>query len=275
MPQTPDPLASSPWAMDLHPAQRHLPGLRLEVAAELGSTNHTLVERVRQAGRDGATDFCPTVLVAERQTQGRGRLGRVWQSAPGASLTFSLALPLVRADWSGLSLAVGLAVAQALDASGQRIGLKWPNDLWLRDGPGQGRKLVGILIEGLALGASRVAVIGIGVNIQPQPDPAYAAVSELDPQATAPQTLARLLPHLAATLAQFEAGGFARLASAYAQRDLLRGLLIHTTDSRCPQARALGVDDDGALRVADPSSGQVLRIVSGEVSVRPLAGSAA
>ena len=65
-------------------------------------------------GRRGA-DVQPCLLVAEQQTRGRGRLGRDWVSSAGASLTFSLALPLAPADWSGLSLAVGLALAEALE----------------------------------------------------------------------------------------------------------------------------------------------------------------
>src|SRR5436305_15350183 len=91
-----------------------------------------------------AADLQPCLLVAEHQTHGHGRNGRVWQAAPGASLTFSLALPLAPKDWSGLSLAVGVALAQALDppqagaaaSDAPRIGVKWPNDLWLPDGPG-------------------------------------------------------------------------------------------------------------------------------------------
>ena len=97
--------------------------------ARTDSTNTQLLERARLArprrvagdvraaayGRR-AGDTQPCLLVAEHQTGGRGRLGRVWQSAPGASLTFSLALPLTASDWSGLSLAVGVALAEALDA---------------------------------------------------------------------------------------------------------------------------------------------------------------
>ena len=85
----------------------------------------------RRSGRRHGL-LAPCLLVAERQTAGRGRHGRPWRSTPGASLTFSLAWPLTRADLSGLSLAVGVALADALDATATpRIGLKWPNDLWL------------------------------------------------------------------------------------------------------------------------------------------------
>ena len=86
--------------------------------------------------------------MAEQQTAGRGRQGKAWWSEAGASLTFSLGLPLAPGDWSGLSLAVGLALADALDplpgaglaspaGPPPRLGLKWPNDLILLDDGGR------------------------------------------------------------------------------------------------------------------------------------------
>src|SRR5919206_1492015 len=169
-----------------------LPGLSVEVVARISSTNTALLERARivQPASDDsdaaqvrrsvestafgrrAADLQPCLLVAEHQTHGRGRQGRTWQAAPGASLTFSLGLPLAPVDWSGLSLAVGVALADALDPPGAagaapRLGMKWPNDLWLLDGHGGGRKLGGILIETVAAAQRRLAVIGIGINVLP------------------------------------------------------------------------------------------------------------
>ncbi len=86
-----------------------MPGLTVEVLPEIDSTNTELMRRAR-AGR-----IDPVLLVGERQTAGRGRLGRGWDSEPGKSLTFSLGLPLAPADWSGLSLAVGVTLAECLD----------------------------------------------------------------------------------------------------------------------------------------------------------------
>ena len=148
-----------------------LPGLSIEVVARLESTNTALLERVRSEAQTGADtqvgrraqDLQPSLLVAEHQTQGRGRMGRSWHASPGASLTFSLALPLSLDDWSGLSLVVGCAIADALEPSPTgtpRLQLKWPNDLWL-----DGRKLGGILIETVPAGALRMAIIGVGLNI--------------------------------------------------------------------------------------------------------------
>jgi BirA family biotin operon repressor/biotin-[acetyl-CoA-carboxylase] ligase len=159
--------------------QRVEPGLTLEVVESLASTNTALLERVAAAraalsasasmstsvsapagaGGGERPTWSSCLLVAQEQTQGRGRQGRAWHALPGSSLTFSLGLSLAPQDWSGLSLAVGVALADALDpardqASGSetaapRILLKWPNDLWLRDeqAAGGGRKLGGVLIE--------------------------------------------------------------------------------------------------------------------------------
>ena len=115
-----------------------LPGISVEVLPEVDSTNTRLLQR--------SADSAPCLLVAEHQNQGRGRMGRQWLSAAGASLTFSLGLPLAPVRWEGLSLAVGLALAQALEpllaAQAPRLMLKWPNDLWLVDGCGNSGKPV-------------------------------------------------------------------------------------------------------------------------------------
>jgi BirA family biotin operon repressor/biotin-[acetyl-CoA-carboxylase] ligase len=288
-----------------------LPGISVEVVAHVDSTNTRLLDRARvHSGQRDApvsrpgdlqgapaaaerstpfgrrtADVQPCLLVAEHQTRGRGRLGRDWVSSPGASLTFSLSLPLQPADWSGLSLAVGLALAEALDplpaGGAPRIVLKWPNDLWLRDaaeGPGRGRKLGGVLIETVSVGQHRMCVVGVGLNVRPQPvdesgalvTPAtlthgYASLSEIDPALDAPATLARVAAPLAKALQRFQAAGFAPLAAAYAARDILLGQPVRTTQPEVPEGVADGVDERGALRVR---CGTLHHLVSGEVSVR-------
>ena len=167
-----------------------LPALTVEVLKEVDSTNSELMRRARS----GQTD--PVLLVAESQTAGRGRLGRQWHAQAGDALTFSLGLMLHPADWSGLSLAVGLSVVESLDPLGTLgLGLKWPNDIWVRQqdtnqqmletlpktASNTWRKLAGILIETAVpstptpntnqpQGANsqtqqRYCVIGVGINI--------------------------------------------------------------------------------------------------------------
>jgi BirA family biotin operon repressor/biotin-[acetyl-CoA-carboxylase] ligase len=232
-----------------------LPGFTVEVLPEIDSSNTELMRRARA----GQTE--PTLLVAERQTAGRGRLGRPWQSAAGDSLTFSLGLPFSPKDWSGLSLAVGLALAESLHPD---IGLKWPNDLWWQD-----RKLGGILIEAATAGARSQVVIGMGINIRPRPAEGLstppAALTELWPDATAGAALLRLMPTLVRTLQDFEQQGFAPLQARFEARDVLRGREVHTSDGQ--SGRALGVGPTGALRLL-LAGGEKL-IDSSEVSVRP------
>lgn len=253
------------------------PGLNVEVLAETDSTSTQLLARAR------AGDAAPCLLVAERQTAGRGRMGRSWYSdtvppAPGegpGSLTFSLGLVLAPADWSGLSLAVGVALAEALHP---RVRLKWPNDLWLMsdEAPAPtavGRKLGGVLIETLPLpGGARYAVVGVGLNLaippaRPGLPEAVAGWRELEPLARAPDLLVRLATPLLSGLMAFERDGFAAFATRFAARDALLGRTVRTTQPGAEEGEALGVDAQGALRVR--TAGGEQRIGSGEVSVRP------
>jgi len=257
-----------------------------ERVAETGSTNDDLLARVRDAAAEGASEFAPCLLVADRQRAGRGRHGRRWHATAGASLTFSIAWPSRRSDLSGLSLAVGCAVADALDVAGQAltIGLKWPNDLWLVEASGvasgeparppqlhalrrEGRKLAGILVETAPFAAGRVAVIGVGINIRAL-DVADAAsgvgcLAEIDSEATPEATLARVAPALFAALRSFDAAGFAPFAERFAARDVLRGRRVAGVGAGGDlEGVAAGVAGDGSLRI-DTASGAIT-VASGE-----------
>jgi BirA family biotin operon repressor/biotin-[acetyl-CoA-carboxylase] ligase len=233
-----------------------LPGFTVEVLPEIDSSNSELMRRARQ----GQTEA--TLLVAESQTAGRGRMGRVWQSQPGDSLTFSLGLPFAPKDWSGLSLAVGLSLAESLHPD---IRLKWPNDLWWQE-----RKLGGILIEAASMGGRSQVVIGMGINIRPRPADGLntppAALTEGWPEATAPAALARLVLPLVQMLQDFEREGFAPLQQRFEARDVLRGREVSTSDGL--QGLCLGVSASGALRLASAQGERDIH--SSEVSVRPL-----
>ena len=237
----------------------HLPGFTVEVLAEVDSTNAELMRRARAGHAE------PVLLVGERQTAGRGRLGRGWRSAPGESLTFSLGLQLAPADWAGLSLAVGVALAESLDA---RIRLKWPNDLWLGD-----RKLGGILIETASFGgdsqARRFAVIGVGLNVRmPQAtglSTPPAALDELLEGEDAAAILSRVtLPLVQAVLA-FETLGFEPFRVRFDARDALRDRAVALSDGTTGTAQ--GTDDGGGLLVHTAAG--MVTVTSAEVSVRP------
>ncbi|KAI3594431.1 Biotin--protein ligase [Cupriavidus sp. U2] len=266
------------WRIDTDTLRQALAGgparsWQVEVVAETGSTNADLT----QASRSAPWADDAHVRVAYRQTAGRGRQGRPWQ---GAGLMFSVAMPLALAParLSGLSLAVGLAVAQALEdcdaACGARVGLKWPNDLQI-----DGRKLAGILIESVPAGPQRLwAVIGIGLNLirdagmEAALGRELAGVSEamasFDPQRDPTRILAAVLNRLAAMRATFLAQGFAPLAPAWSARDAFRNepvRLLHDGQV-LTEGLARGVDSDGHLLLETADGLQ--RIASGEVSLR-------
>lgn len=242
------------------------PGFTVEVLPEIDSTNTELMRRCR-AGR-----LEPVLLVAEHQSAGRGRLGRSWVSSPGASLTFSLGLPMRPPDWAGLSLAVGVSVAERLAALGVTgLALKWPNDLWLG-----AAKLGGILIETASMGAQRYAVLGVGLNVRkpdlPQPQPAAGSVP-LVPAAglqsvlklNAPQVLGQVVPALMQDVRHFEREGWPAFAQRFAALDGLAGRRVLLSDGR--EGLACGLGAGGALRLQTVDG--LIEVVSGEVSVRP------
>ncbi len=258
-----------------------LPGFSVEVLPSIDSTNTELMRRARA----GLCD--PTLLVAEQQTAGRGRLGRVWQSDVGASLMMSLGLPLAPTDWSGLSLAVGVSVAESLqpvlppagDGQPPRIGLKWPNDLWTTGD----RKLGGILVETASFVApqgsgalqagipARYVVVGIGINVLPRSGDGMsmppASLQEVERGLTAPEALRRIVPPLVAMLQSFEGYGFSPMQARFAQRDILQGRAVTLSDGQAGTAH--GVGEDGALLVQTANGMQA--ITSSEISVRPSA----
>jgi BirA family biotin operon repressor/biotin-[acetyl-CoA-carboxylase] ligase len=247
-----------------------LPGFTVEVLPSIDSTNSELMRRARAGLME------PVLLVAEDQTAGRGRVGKSWHSRRGQSLTFSLALPMQPASWSGLSLAVGVSLAQSLHPD---VRLKWPNDLWLHE-----RKLGGILVETANTSdppqGLRMVVIGIGLNVA-RPDAealaalgdapltlpamAPAGLSEILVGVTAGEVLARVAAPLARDLRAFESQGFAAFAQRFAQRDALHGRDVQLSDGT--RGTACGVGEDGTLQLL---TSQGMRMVtSAEVSVRP------
>ena len=237
-----------------------LPGFTVEVLAQIDSTNTELMRRAKAGQLD------PVLLVAERQTAGRGRLGRDWRSdgADGdaqPSLTFSLGLPLAPQNWSGLSLAVGVSVAQSLHPG---LRLKWPNDIWLQD-----RKLGGILIETGSFGEVRYVVIGIGINIAPRDATGLSTLpawlGEVQPAMDAGQALQHIAVPLVRTVQTFEAQGFAPFQGRFNALDVLAGRTVNCSDGTTGEAQ--GVDANGALLVQTAAG--LRKITSAEVSVRP------
>ena len=243
----------------------------LEIAWSLDSTNSELLRR--ETPEQGCA-----VLLAERQTGGRGRRGRSWASPLAAHVYLSLARRFDGglARLGGLSLVAGIAVCEALHALGYvQVRLKWPNDLVIDDGDGL-RKLGGLLVEGggEAAGAAR-AVIGIGLNVRMPTsfadaiDQPWTQLSVLSAQApTRNAVVAVLLSRLLPALAEFDAQGLAPFLPRYAAFDVLAGREIALHEAAgVRDAIALGIAEDGALRVRDGDGGE-RRVHAGDVSVR-------
>jgi BirA family biotin operon repressor/biotin-[acetyl-CoA-carboxylase] ligase len=239
-------------------------GVAVEVVAETGSTNADLLARASQLSG-------PVLLIAEHQTAGRGRAGRSWLSAPGHSLTFSLAWKFEGGlqQLTGLPLAVGVALAETLGRLGQPVQLKWPNDL-LKDGD----KLAGILVEAQPAGAGATwAIVGIGLNLA-MPDELEARIgrsvatvpwlARMDRDALA----AALLDGLAQALDQFAQAGFGAFSARWNLLHGWQGQLVTVIDRGevLQEGLAAGVDDGGRL-LLDTAQGRVA-IVAGDVSLR-------
>ena len=239
----------------------------LEILPECDSTNSRLLES--PPPDDGRI----AVLAADRQTAGRGRRGRAWQSWPGAGLTFSVLWRFAPggAVPAGLSLVVGLAVARTLEELGvEGVQLKWPNDVLIH-----GRKIAGILVE-LTSGRGRTsaAVIGIGINLRLPPEAAVeypTGVTDLAACLTSPPSPSRLLGlllvQLSGLLDLYAAAGFTALRGAWQQRNAFAHLPVRIVgEGEALAGTCIGVDDDGALLLRTPTG--LSRVLSGEVSLR-------
>ena len=223
------------------------PETRVEVRETLSSTN----DACRRALAEGAAEC---LVLAERQTGGRGRRGRTFFSPPGG-LYMSAAFPAA-ADELGLTCRAAVVTAEAIERlTGISCGIKWVNDLYHH-----GRKVCGILCE--AVGGHVIA--GIGVNLVPAPLPPELTetVGFLD--------CGDVREALAAEIARALLGREVTDRSfmdAYRSRSVVLGRTVTCTiGERVFSARALEIDDSGGLVVEGPEGRETLRW--GEVSIK-------
>lgn len=226
----------------------------------------------RGLARAGAADG--TVVIADAQTAGRGRLGRQWFSPPGTNLYLSGVLrpgisPGVAPQ---LSLVAGCAVVAAIEGmTGVRAALKWPNDVLI-----EGRKVAGILTE-MDSEADRVAfvIVGIGVNLNvtmrelrgPVGETATSLATVTRRRIARAAFAGRLLDELERRYRRFLAAGFGALRSEWESYSALTGreVTVAGPDGE-RRGRVLGVDDDGALRLGGGGE-TVARVVAGDVTI--------
>lgn len=245
---------------------RELAPARVEVVPVIGSTNQRWLESVEQLSKG---DLC----LAECQTSGRGRRGRSWVSPFGGQLVMSMYWRLEQgmAAAMGLSLVVGIAVVEALEAAGfAGVALKWPNDLYLN-----GRKLAGILVEmsGTAGGPCHL-VIGMGLNLtlpateQDKITQPWAELAELGDITDRNALVIELAVALQNALIHFEQEGIAGFRERWNRLDYFNGkpVRILMGEQQVPGI-ARGIDEQGAL-LLELENGDIKRYLGGEISLR-------
>jgi BirA family biotin operon repressor/biotin-[acetyl-CoA-carboxylase] ligase len=240
----------------------------IQILDSVDSTNTALMAAALNGAADG------TLICSEHQHSGKGRRGRQWHSVPGGSLTFSL---LWRFDnglqsLAGLSLAVGLAIARAVNRHSRHPArLKWPNDVLV-----DYRKLAGILVEvqGDMHGAA-FAVVGIGLNVRLNEaqrdavDQAVVDLAEMGVTVGRNRMLADCLLELHTVLSLFRQHGFSALREEWLALDAYAGKAVALTlpDARNVQGVASGVDATGAFLLRDSASA-LIPYSGGEISLR-------
>jgi BirA family biotin operon repressor/biotin-[acetyl-CoA-carboxylase] ligase len=244
----------SPWAVERH--------------GRVGSTMDLAKDRARAGAPDG------TVVVAEEMTGGRGSHGRPWV-APKGGLYLSVVLRGLD-DPHLLTLALGNAVADALEVAGVEPTLKWVNDVYVRDadGKGLGRKIAGILVEGESTGERfDFLVAGIGVNVNGKasdlPGLERAATTledQLGCDSCIPDLEALLLDSVARWVARVRDGRDGEILEAFRGRDCLKGRQVRVADGTTVlEGQADGVDDRGHLRLGTKSG--AVAVATGTVQV--------
>jgi BirA family biotin operon repressor/biotin-[acetyl-CoA-carboxylase] ligase len=243
-------------------------GRRVLWLESTASTNDVAARLAESGAEEGTT------VVAEMQTAGRGRHGRVWFSPPGAGLYVSVIVrPGTGLDndqnpTTLLTLASGVAIAEAVRAvTGLPAEIKWPNDVLIG-----GRKLAGILTEAaVQAGVPQFIIIGFGVNLQSAayPPPLAPRVTSLEVETTRPAERAVMLAEILAALgeryADLRAGRFDAILSAWRQLSpSLPGALVEwDSHSGIVRGYAQDIDQQGALLVR--VGAKVERVVAGEV----------
>jgi len=233
----------------------------------IDSTNSKALEAAEEGAPHG------TVVCADAQTRGRGRMGRRWHSPPGLNLYASLLLrpPVSPAAAASLALVAGVALARAVEReAGLEAGLKWPNDLLIG-----GRKAAGILAEMSSdPDGVRYVVIGVGLNVNARrsafpPDLRARATSlriEAGRSFRRAPLLAAFLDAFAACYGVFLSEGFAALLPEWRRRDVLAGQRVTLrVGEALREGIAEGVDGNGYLLFRPARSARAERVASGEI----------
>ncbi len=243
-------------------------GRQIYLFGEVTSTNEVLRNLAKAGAREG------TVVLAEGQTAGRGRLGKSWFSPFGVNLYASVLFrPAIGPTEAPVfSFIASLALADAIRALGLPAAIKWPNDVLV-----ERKKVAGVLAE-VATSDDRLnyVILGVGVNLNVEHKALVAALGEAGRAAGSLRDVAgkaidrnafaaSFLSFLDEWLLVYRDRGGAALLSAWRDRDILTGRRVQVREERITfDGKALGVHADGQLVVED-SKGLTRKVVSGEV----------
>lgn len=234
----------------------------------VGSTNELAKELAQKGAEDG------TVIIAEEQTAGKGRMGRQWFSPAGKGLWFSVILKpeISPVDAPKLTLVSAVAVAKTLRELGIPAGIKWPNDILIHD-----RKLAGILTEMNAeFDRVHYLVVGMGVNVSLGNESLPAELSDIatsledhtKSDCSRIQVLASLLNNLDAVYRDFSEGRFAQILTQWKEMSITLNRTVRIVNiGDIDEGIAFDIDEEGALLLMK-ENGTLKRIMSGEVSLR-------
>jgi len=243
-------------------------GWRIHHYTEAGSTQ----EIAEQLALDGAAHG--SVVIAESQSAGHGRLGREWFSPPGVNLhaTVILRPEMAPAELPVLGLVAGVALAEAVETVASGLpGLKWPNDLWLR-----GKKAGGIISQLLG-GAPPCVLLGIGVNLNlaehQVPDElrdiATSVLIETGKPCDRVKFAAALFARVDGRIRQAQQSGFGPIAPVWERFSVLKNKRITVFDGQARHSGTVqGIDHDGALLLVE--DGAVQRVLAGDVTVEKI-----
>jgi BirA family transcriptional regulator, biotin operon repressor / biotin---[acetyl-CoA-carboxylase] ligase len=257
---------------DIEALQSRLAGRRMDWRLHflpvVDSTNREAMKLAREGAAEG------TVVFADSQTSGKGRLRRVWQSPPGCNLyvSFLLRPAIAPVDAARITLTAGVAVAEMISTfCCEGVGLKWPNDVLIR-----GRKVCGILTEMKTTGPDLDAVvvgIGLNVNIAAEDfDPAYRHTATSMREETG-KTFRRevvafqLCNHFEKWYQIFLREGFATVREQWLSHSGMTGRHMRILfQGEVQEGVVVGIDFDGAL-LLDDERGSVRRIIAGDASI--------
>lgn len=260
-------MAANPY-QDIESGPPGTIGWRIHYFAELASTQECAAELAAAGAAQG------TAVIAEAQTAGRGRMGRRWHSPSGANLYVTIVLrPTLRlAEVPGVSLMAGVAVAQALETVAPGlVGLKWPNDAWLR-----GKKTGGIIAEAISDPHQHLqcVLLGIGLNLNLEPD---QIPHELRERATSVLietgvrcdriALARtLFSRLNTSYMRLQESGFGAIKPLWESYSALSGKRVAVVDGAARDTGVVkGIDADGSLLLQTDAG--LKRIIAGDVTI--------